>query len=93
MKEHDATETEYLNGYADGKPKWISVKERLPEIPSDKIADGYVQIQVLVWCDKGRKCAWFQVDTKKFYDQDGWLGIEVYGVTHWMPLPEPPKGE
>ena len=31
MNEHDATETAYRNGYADGKPKWISVKDRLPE--------------------------------------------------------------
>ena len=73
--------------------EWISVKDRLPEILPDKIAEGYVQIQVLVLCDKGRQCAWFQVDTKKFYDQDGWLGTEVDGVTHWMPLPQPPKGE
>lgn len=72
---------------------WIPVTERLPEIPPDKIADGYVQIQVLVLCDGWRQCAWFQVDTKKFYDQPGWLGIEVYGVTHWMPLPQPPKEE
>lgn len=71
--------------------EWILVKDRHPEMPPDKIAEGYVQIQVLVWCDKGRQCAWFQVDTKKFYDQPGWLGTEVGGVTHWMLLPEPPE--
>ena len=73
--------------------EWISVKDRLPEMPTDKIAEGYVQMQVLVWCDKGRQCAWFQVDTKTFYDQPGLFGTEVDGVTHWMPLPQPPKGE
>lgn len=73
--------------------EWVSVKDRLPEMPPDKIAEGYVQMQVLVWCDKGRQCAWFQVDTKTFYDQPGLFGTEVDGVTHWMPLPFPPKGE
>ena len=71
--------------------KWIRIKDMLPEMPPDKIAEGYIQMQVLVWCDNGRQCAWFQVDTKKFYDQPGWLGIEVSGVTHWMSLPEPPE--
>ena len=73
--------------------EWISVKDRPPEMPPDKIAEGYVQMQVLVWCDKGRQCAWFQVDTKTFYDQPGLFGTEVDGVTHWIPLPQPPKGE
>ena len=71
--------------------EWISVKDRPPEMPPDKIAEGYVQMQVLVWCDKGRQCAWFQVDTKTFYDQPGLFGTEVDGVTHWMPLPEMPQ--
>ena len=71
--------------------EWVSVEDRLPEMPPDKIAEGYVQMQVLVWCDKGRQCAWFQVDTKTFYDQPGLFGTEVDGVTHWMPLPEMPQ--
>ena len=73
--------------------EWISVDDKLPEMPPNKIAEGYVQMQVLVWCDKGRQCAWFQVDTKTFYDQPGLFGTEVDGITHWMPLPQPPKGE
>ena len=71
--------------------EWISVKDRPPEMPPDKTAEGYAQMQVLVWCDKGRQCAWFQVDTKTFYDQPGLFGTEVDGVTHWMPMPEPPE--
>ena len=71
--------------------EWISVEERLPEMPQDKIAEGYVQMQVLIWCDNGRQCAWFQVDTKTFYDQPGLFGTEVDGVTHWMPLPLAPE--
>lgn len=70
---------------------WISVKDRLPQMSQDKLVKGYKQIQVLAYCDKGMVCAWFQIDTEKFYDVSGWLGTEIYNVTHWMPLPEPPK--
>ena len=31
MNNHEATEIAYKNGYEAGKPKWISVTERLPE--------------------------------------------------------------
>lgn len=77
MKEHDATETAYRNGYADGKPKWISVKERLPEndgrylcvLPIGKSGAVYVKIM------NG--------------DRHGFSLAHIYNddVTHWMPLP------
>ena len=65
-------------------PQWISVDDRLPEDNSDVLAylrDG----------DKGRiypanyaKGVWFDC----FFD------IPVTNATtHWMPIPEPPKGE
>ena len=66
--------------------EWISVKDRLPEVP-----EGYERIQVIVRCCYGVDTAWVQRDTKKFYDIAGWLRSEVIGVTHWMPMPEPPK--
>ena len=33
--------------------------------------------------------------TTLFFDGEGWFdeANEYYNVTHWMPLPEPPKGE
>ena len=68
--------------------EWISVKDRLPEVP-----EGYERIQVIVRCCYGVDTAWVQRDTKKFYDIAGWLRSEVIGVTHWMPMPEPPKEE
>lgn len=68
--------------------KWIPVSERLPEVPV-----GFVQIQVIIFCESGVELAWFQIDTEEFYDTHGWLGTSVSGVTHWMPIPRPPKGE
>lgn len=56
---------------------WISVEERLPEqYGLFLIADDKGNMEVASW-------------TKQF----GWFsgGNRVKRVTHWMPLPEPPK--
>lgn len=85
IREHDchwATEQAYKNGFEAGKPKWIPVTERLPE-------HGDV---VLIYT-KHKDIQVFQWDAV----YDGWVGDRYnYSkkvVTHWMPLPEPPKGE
>lgn len=66
----------------DYAPKWISVKDDLPAAvvsPCLIYADGW--IQVADWShDKYGNDWWFYVDGE--YDPE---------VTHWMPLPEPPK--
>lgn len=64
---------------------WISVKARLPVVPDEELED-YVK-------DKGYP---FLVVT-----EDGYVEIQCFwakgqcfsdsDVTHWMPLPEPPK--
>ena len=68
-------------------PKWISVNERLP------VSQELVIVSI---CDTTG-------DTKFSYTSFGWLtsckeywivdGEENGCVTHWMKLPEPPKGE
>ena len=80
-------EMAYKNGYEDGKPKWISVKDWLPQ------ANGIYQVFIY---DKEmeRKKVWYGQFTG--YD---WFVYDIYGdgirceVTHWMPLPEAPKGD
>ena len=60
--------------------KWISVKDRLPENEQN----------VLV-ADNGFIAVWtFYGDY--WEDSHGWWQ-EFDEVTHWMPLPQPPKGE
>lgn len=57
--------------------KWISAKDRLPE----------EDVRVLVYLKSTR--SYTKIDTDRLLD-----GIWVrWGkdVTHWMPLPEPPK--
>lgn len=58
---------------------WISVAERLPEKQAKfLIADDKGNMEIALW-------------TKQF----GWFsgGNRVKKVTHWMTLPEPPKGD
>ena len=69
--------------------KWIKNSDQLPE-------DGGIY---LAFSTYGVRCAFFDPDwSRKFQDcatnndegMGNW-GNEVYKVTHWMPLPEPPK--
>ena len=69
----------YEKGYEAGKPKWIPVSERLPENGDTVIVcdtrEDYVNS---FWYDHG----WW-------YNEGHRVSLEE--ITHWMPLPEPPK--
>lgn len=68
------------------RPRWIPVTERLPE----------EHIRVLVVNDDAKFMVaeryaddwWYQYSA---YDVDRWDALEQGVITHWMPLPEPPK--
>ena len=67
--------------------EWISVKDELPE------SDGFYLTH---WTDGTLET--FKTDEECAVDDLGgycftpvtWQGVE-HSVTHWMPLPEPPK--
>jgi hypothetical protein len=63
--------------------EWISVKDRLPE----KKGTFLVCTKNDFYCTKN-------IAKVRFYDGE-WHGTGGIwsNVTHWMPLPEPPKGE
>ena len=101
MDERDMCEQAFKNGYEKGKPKWIPVSERLPEKDGHYLVfeRGYLIpiIRVLEFAKDGRKVdkydfhrgwknVWYRYDSE-------WGHITIDSVTHWMPLPEPPKGE
>lgn len=78
-------------------PEWISVDDRLPDedgsyLVTTNLFSGRQSIDIC-WFAKdgkyelaGQKCVWY------FYD--GECGsVSTDSVTHWTPLPEPPKGE
>ena len=58
--------------------EWISVKDRLPK--NDEI--------VIICTDKNFIYAGELIGNTWFLDNDSWTAT----VTHWMPLPQPPKG-
>ena len=65
-------------------PRWIPVTERLPLKGDDVLCfgDNGISIADFVASDKWCVLPWFYVD-----------GEQETGVTHWMPLPQPPKEE
>ncbi len=99
-------ESEFTEGYTSGlyavaeqikeeptieQPKWIPVTEGLPETIVCSAGTAYSEA-VIVWTS-GRKAmiaVWNGVDF--LCDADYW---EAWGeeITHWMPLPQPPKGD
>ena len=63
-------------------PKWISVAERLPDEDDLYLVCG-------VW-GSGKQV----VDTCEYKVHDGYFSAAWnFDVTHWMPLPQPPKEE
>ena len=62
-------------------PKWISVEEQEePTEDGEYICYGY-------WFGSGRK----QIETAEYIGE--WKIVNNFVLTHWMPLPEPPKEE
>ena len=66
---------------------WISVKDRLPDAKGEYLTAYH-------------PCHWDSVDYRRTQiDVDTWRGKTTWAkkkyhrVTHWMPLPEPPKEE
>lgn len=65
---------------SDGVNRWIPVSDRLPK----------VGMRVIVCRDEGK------VEQGIFLGASGFwkvFGANTKKVTHWQPLPEPPKGE
>lgn len=83
-----------INPFAYVAPvqEWISVKDRLPD------ACGYPcllcgenkfgQICVFEGFTGYMECGKFE-----WHSNQKDIDIDVWTITHWMPLPEPPKGE
>ena len=68
--------------------EWISVKDRLPEYSNDGFADA-----VLVTDGFVQHMAYFVGEEWRFAESGEIKEPMWYRITHWMPLPQPPKGE
>ena len=68
--------------------EWISVEDRLPEYSNDGFADA-----VLVTDGFVQHMAYFVGGEWRFAESGEIKEPMWYRITHWMPLPQPPKGE
>jgi len=60
--------------------KWIKCEDEMPGDPQEVITWGGHEIPMQLGYSGG-----------KFWEDD-W-NDEIVGITHWMPIPEPPEGE
>ena len=82
----------FAAGYRAATPRWIPVEERLPEEGSFVLGAQYDRIAP----EDGYEVEYFLYGSKNVYNGSLWYswsdnGGEDMVVTHWMPLPEPPK--
>lgn len=74
--------------------EWISVKDRLPNMPGDVlILCGYYDFYIAFYSDgkdcTGRRKGWY-IKEKYGYSDEKCSG-HLFEVLYWMPIPEPPK--
>lgn len=71
----------------ESQARWIPVSERLPIEEKDMGKDCYrIETVIVHYYGKTDGCEFVAGNTIDF-----WSGFKAEGVTHWMPLPEPPK--
>ena len=68
--------------------EWISVKDRLPEDSNDGFEDA-----VLVTDGFVQHMAYFVGGEWRFAESGEIKEPMWYRITHWIPIPQPPKGE
>ena len=74
-------------------PRWIPVKERLPEERiNPNTRDFEYVLCTTIWGDVRPFKYGAPIGSKDAHFWNGAGYVDAY-VTHWMPLPQPPKGE
>ena len=78
--------------------EWISVKDRLPEQNLEPVHDidgiHFINIsEFVLGCTVDGQMVTVQHEIGD--ERDWWMdyACTYYTITHWMPLPQPPKGE
>lgn len=83
-----------IEGYGRRVPQWISVKERLPEDDDPIVVTNNIKSwKGHYWLVRGIRLDPNKPDIK-YGEYCAWNSFnKIWGVTHWMPLPEPPVGK
>ena len=76
--------------------EWIPVKDRLPEQPTNRVDEQgrswfTPDIDCIVYDGENVFAAHYYFQNKCFWYSDTLHPLK--NITHWMPLPNPPKGE
>lgn len=61
--------------------EWIDCKVRMPQMGESVLCYSHFRIFHSWWDDASSSCDWYDI-------QNTWI---IEDVTHWMPLPSPPK--
>lgn len=84
-QESNCPEIEAIKGVEIDQVKtgWIPVTERLPENDNEVLTASGQTVQIL----------FYDHDDADWYTVDSDISVHLFcdNVTHWMPLPEPPK--
>lgn len=95
MISNDEIEQAFREGLEAGRPKWIPVDDRLPEYDKTVLVindDGYMHTAIRT--ERSIELDNWQIKFGAYpCDNDCWDRDEQGTITHWMPLPEPPKEE
>lgn len=75
------------------EPQWISVKDRLPELIPCNAGTAYSEAVIIITKNKIAMEAILTDCNGWICDKDFWECEDNDFVTHWMPLPSPPKEE
>ena len=72
--------------------EWISVEDELPEYMKEVlIKEEYVdEVQIGYLFRNG---SWTEQHENHTCHGDAYCSFDIQGVTHWMPLPEPPTSK
>ena len=87
----------YEKGYEDGKPRWIPVSETLPKVGENVLVISYGRVcfakLILTKGDNGYPTFVLQdgLNNKPVLETTTHNEHTENRITHWMPLPEPPK--
>ena len=68
---------------------WISVEDRLPEIDEFVLVCRNWRGKLVQCVDRIR----LYYDREKPEEEQKWYGFMYSDITHWQPLPAPPKGD
>ena len=86
--------------WADSHPHWIPVEEERPKFDWKDDGSWSSSLPILIYSIHGISIGTFQLDHmtgKSYWFFDGSKHEEFAGewriITHWMPLPQPPRKE